>query len=74
MTHIRPPSLLDALIPVASLVIMLYMSVLLFGDESSQGPNQIVLTLGAAIGVMVAMKNGFGAIFNNIVGTVLFEA
>jgi NhaC family Na+:H+ antiporter len=37
---------------------MLYMSVLLFGDESSQGPNQIVLTLGAAIGVMVAMKNG----------------
>jgi NhaC family Na+:H+ antiporter len=56
--NIKPPSLLDALIPVISLVIMLFMSVKLFGDESSQGPNQIVLTLGAAISVIVAMKNG----------------
>ena len=58
MTETRSPSLLDSLIPVGALVIMLSMSVYLFGSDSSSGPNQIVLTLGAAIGVMVAMKNG----------------
>lgn len=58
MTQTRPPSLLDALIPVVALVIMLSMSVHLFGSDSSTGPNQIVLTLGAAIGVIIAMKNG----------------
>lgn len=58
MTDPRPPSLLDALIPVVSLIIMLAMSVHLFGSDSSYGPNQIVLTLAAAIAAIVAIKNG----------------
>ncbi len=58
MSEIRSPSLLDAFIPIASLVIMLGTSVHLFGSDSSSGPNQIVLTLGASIGTIVAMKNG----------------
>jgi len=58
MSEPRSPSLVDALIPIVSLVIMLGMSVHLFGSDSSSGPNQIVLTLGAAIGTIVAMKNG----------------
>ena len=58
MSEPRSPSLLDALIPIASLVVMLGTSVHLFGSDSSSGPNQIVLTLGAAIGTIVAMKNG----------------
>lgn len=58
MSEPRSPSLPDALIPIFSLVIMLGMSVHLFGSDSSSGPNQIVLTLGAAIGTIVAMKNG----------------
>lgn len=58
MTEPKEPSLLDALIPVASLVGMLSLSVYLFGSDSSSGPNQIVLTLGAAIASIVAIQNG----------------
>ena len=54
----KPPTMLDALIPVISLILMLALSVYLFGDESSSGPNQIVLTLGAAIAAIVAMQKG----------------
>jgi NhaC family Na+:H+ antiporter len=54
----KPVSLLDALIPVVSLILMLALSVYLFGSDSSSGPNQIVLTLGAAIAALVAFKNG----------------
>ena len=58
MTEPKESSLLDALIPVTSLVVMLSLSVYLFGPESSSGPNQIVLTLGAAIAAIVAIQNG----------------
>lgn len=58
MTTPKAPSLLDALIPIVALIAMLALSVYLFGSDSSSGPNQIVLTLGAAIAAIVAMKNG----------------
>jgi NhaC family Na+:H+ antiporter len=58
MNQPKEPSLLDALIPVVSLIVMLFTSVRLFGSDSSSGPNQIVLTLGAAIAVIVAIQNG----------------
>jgi len=58
MSQTKEPTLIDALIPVVSLVAMLFMSVRLFGSDSSSGPNQIVLTLGAAIAVIVAIQNG----------------
>lgn len=58
MTTPKSPSLLDALIPIAALVAMLAMSVFLFGSDSSYGPNQIVLTIAAAIAAIVAVKNG----------------
>ncbi len=54
----KEPTLLDALIPVISLILMLFLSVKLFGDDSSYGPNQIVLTLGAAIAAIIAIQNG----------------
>jgi NhaC family Na+:H+ antiporter len=59
MTETRSPSLIDALIPVVSLILMLALSVTLFGSDSSYGPNQIVLILGAAIASIIALKNGF---------------
>ena len=59
MTKPKAPSLIDALIPIAALVVMLAMSVYLFGDVSSSGPNQIVLTLGAAIASIIGVKNGY---------------
>ncbi|MBT8079842.1 MAG: Na+/H+ antiporter NhaC [Gammaproteobacteria bacterium] len=59
MSQTRPPSLIDALIPVVLLMAMLFLSVYLFGDSSSSGPNQIVLIVGAAIASGIALKNGF---------------
>jgi len=58
MTTPKSPTLFDALIPIAALVMMLALSVYLFGSDSSYGPNQIVLTLAAAIASIVAIKNG----------------
>jgi NhaC family Na+:H+ antiporter len=59
MSETRSPSLTDALIPVVALILMLALSVTLFGSDSSYGPNQIVLILGAAIASIIALKNGF---------------
>ena len=58
MTTPKSPTLLDALIPIAALVMMLALSVTLFGSDSSSGPNQIVLTLAAAVASIVAIRNG----------------
>lgn len=58
MNEPKKPTLIDALIPVVSLILMLFLSVKLFGSDSSSGPNQIVLTLGAAIAAIVAIQNG----------------
>ena len=58
MTTPKPPSIVDALIPIVALVLMLALSVALFGSDSSSGPNQIVLTLAAAIASIVAIRNG----------------
>jgi NhaC family Na+:H+ antiporter len=54
----REPSLLDALIPVLSLVILLYLSVKLYGDGSSSGSNQIALIMSGCIALGVGIKNG----------------
>ena len=59
MTTKKTPTLVDALIPIVSLVLMLGLSVKLFGSDSSSGPNQIVLTIGAAIAAIVAIRNGY---------------
>jgi len=58
MTTIKTPTLIDALIPVAALILMLSLSVKLFGADSSSGPNQIVLTIGAAIAAIISIRNG----------------
>lgn len=54
----RDPSLADALIPVIALILLLAMSVALFGSDSSGGANQIALVLGAMIAAGIAIKNG----------------
>lgn len=53
------PSLLQALIPVLFLVGLLAASVAFFGSDSSLGPNQIVLMLGAIVAAAVGMRLGF---------------
>ncbi len=53
----KAPSMLDAIIPLISLVIMLTASVHLFGDNSSFGPNQIALLLAMGIAIIIGLKN-----------------
>ncbi|MGD8378787.1 MAG: Na+/H+ antiporter NhaC [Gammaproteobacteria bacterium] len=54
----RTPSLLDAFIPIITLIGLLALSVYLFGDNSSAGANQIALIVSAAVAMLVGMKNG----------------
>ena len=58
MTDARSPSLLDALLPIGVLVILLSLSVYLYGDSSSSGPNQIALMCAAFVAGLVGLKNG----------------
>ena len=54
----RAPSLSDALLPIGVLVVLLSLSVYLFGDASSSGPNQIALMSAAFVAGLVGLKNG----------------
>ena len=55
---IRTPSLLDALIPVGTLLVLLGLSYYLFRDTASYGPNQIALVFCGLMAMAVAYKNG----------------
>ncbi|WP_448564258.1 Na+/H+ antiporter NhaC [Thalassotalea ganghwensis] len=57
-TQIKPPSFIDAFIPLIALIIMLSTAVILFSDNSSYGPNQIVLLLAMGIAIVIGIKNG----------------
>src|SRR5210317_1291710 len=48
----------QALLPVAALVLMLSLSVYLFGEDASYGANQIALCIGAAIAAAIGWRNG----------------
>ena len=54
----RPPSLLDACIPAAALIVLLAMSYFLYGEKAAQGPNQVALVFAALVAAGVAAKNG----------------
>ncbi|MEZ5491447.1 MAG: Na+/H+ antiporter NhaC [Gammaproteobacteria bacterium] len=52
------PSLLQAITPVLVLVGLLAFAVYLFGEDSSYGPNQIALCVGATIAALIGWRNG----------------
>lgn len=54
----RPPSLLQAFAPILVLIALLVLSFQLFGDDSSQGPNQIGLLMAAGAAILIALRNG----------------
>lgn len=54
----RTPSLLQAVLPVLIMVALLALSVFLFGEDSSYGPNQIALCIGAAVAGLIGWYNG----------------
>ncbi|NTU82054.1 MAG: Na+/H+ antiporter NhaC [Chloroflexales bacterium] len=57
-TKIRPPSTLDALIPLGFMIGLLALSIVMFGIEASLGPLQVALFMSAVVAGVVAHKNG----------------
>ncbi|MFA5682967.1 MAG: Na+/H+ antiporter NhaC [Lysobacteraceae bacterium] len=60
MTHASPrqPSLLQALTPLAVLVVLLILAVYLFADDAVYGASQVALLLAAAVASLVGIRNG----------------
>jgi NhaC family Na+:H+ antiporter len=54
----RDPSLLDAIIPLVTLVVLIGGSLALFGLDALDGPTQLALVLCAMVAALVAVKNG----------------
>lgn len=55
----QPLSLAEAIIPVASLVLLVALSYFLFGDRGAGGPNQVALTVATTIAAFVAWRRGY---------------
>ncbi len=56
---VRQPTLLQAWIPLLALMALLALSVHLFGNDSSYGPNQIALLLCCGLAGLVGLRNGW---------------
>jgi NhaC family Na+:H+ antiporter len=55
----RPPSLLDAILPVIVLIGLIALTIWLFGISATDGPLQVALLLSAAFASLMALKNGY---------------
>ena len=58
-TKTKTPSMIDALIPILFLIVMLALSVYIYGSDSSYGGNQIALILAACLAAIIGIKNGY---------------
>jgi NhaC family Na+:H+ antiporter len=54
----QPVTLIEAIIPIASLVVLVGLSYFLFGDAGASGPNQVGLTVAAMIAVFIGWRRG----------------
>jgi NhaC family Na+:H+ antiporter len=55
---VRDPSLLDAIVPLVTLVLLIGGSLALFGLNALDGPIQVALVLCAMIAALIVLKNG----------------
>jgi NhaC family Na+:H+ antiporter len=55
----RPPSMLDALIPVVALISLIALSVYLFGIDATLGPLQVSIFTAMVVAGLIAHKNGY---------------
>lgn len=55
---IRQPSLWDALIPLLFMIVLLTLSIILFGVDAAVGPLQVALLMSAVVAGIIAHKNG----------------
>jgi len=54
-----PPTLLDAVLPIAVLIALIATTIAIFGVGATDGPLQIALFLSAAFASLIAFKNGY---------------
>src|SRR5262245_5432228 len=54
----QPLTLFEAIIPIASLIVLVALSYYLFGDAGALGPNQVALALAAMVAVFIAWRRG----------------
>jgi NhaC family Na+:H+ antiporter len=54
----QPLTLIEAVIPVASLILLVALSFFLFGDAGAAGPNQVALVVAAMIAVAIGRRRG----------------
>jgi len=55
----RAPSFIEALLPVIVLIVLIALTIALFGISATDGPLQVALLLGAAFASLVAMRLGY---------------
>jgi Na+:H+ antiporter, NhaC family len=55
----RAPSLLDAVAPVVVLILLIGLTIVIFGTGAADGPLQIALMVSAVFAGLVAFKNGY---------------
>jgi NhaC family Na+:H+ antiporter len=55
---IQPLNLFEAILPVASLVVLVGLSYFLFGDGGAGGPNQVALVMATMIAIFIAWRRG----------------
>src|SRR5215470_19461497 len=54
----QPLMLFEAIVPVASLIVLVGLSFYLFGDAGALGPNQVALTVATMIAVFIGWRRG----------------
>ncbi len=54
----QPLTLIEAIIPVASLIVLVALSYFLFGDAGAVGPNQVALVVATMIAVFIGWRRG----------------
>jgi NhaC family Na+:H+ antiporter len=57
----KPLSLLEALLPIVAAIVLLGLSMFLFGQEGGHGPHQVAITCAAMVGVFVGWRRGIPA-------------
>ena len=54
----QPLTLIEAVIPIAGLILLVALSYYLFGDAGASGPNQVALTVATMIAVFIGWRRG----------------
>ena len=72
MNASRPVSLLIALIPIFFLVLFLTLNVILYGESTLDGSNQIILLLAGVLASLLAVRNriSWSSISDSILGNI----